>query len=87
MHCAVSICSNASFILSFVDIMPFLCLFMCPLAVAGHDSGRYFWTDSVVRPGHVANLLFFIALRIVDLGEQKRQWCRYLMSSSFDVIW
>ena len=55
MHRALSICSNASFILSVVDLMPFLCLFMCPLYVAGHDSGRYFWTASVVRPGHVAN--------------------------------
>ena len=55
MHRAVSICSNASFILSVVDIMPFLFLFMCPLSVAGHDSGRYFWTASAVRPGHVAN--------------------------------
>ena len=55
MHRSVSICSDASFILSVVDIMPFLFLFMCPLSVAGHDSGRYFWTDSVVRPGHVAN--------------------------------
>ena len=55
MHRDVSIYSNASFILSVVDLMPFLFLVMCPLSVAGHDSGRYFWTDSVVRPGHVAN--------------------------------
>ena len=71
MHRAVSICSNASFILSFVDLMPFICLFMCPLSVAGNESGRYFWTASVVRPGHVANGLFFIALRSVDFGGQK----------------
>ena len=87
MHCAVSIYSNALFILSFVDLMPFLCLFMCPLSVSGHESGRYFWTASTVRPGHVANWLFFIALRSVDLGGQNRNWCRYLMSSSLDVIW
>ena len=58
MHRAVSIFSYESFILSFVDITPFLCLFMCPLSVAGHDSGRYFWTASAVRPGHDANWLF-----------------------------
>ena len=56
MHRAVSICSNASFILYFVDLIPFHCLFMFPLSVAGHESGRYFWTDYVVRPVHVANL-------------------------------
>ena len=55
MHRAVSIFSNASFILSFVDLMPFFCLFMYPLSVAGHEYGRYFWTDSVLRPGHVSN--------------------------------
>ena len=55
MHLSVSICSNASFILSVVDLMPFLCIFMCPLSVAGYEYGRYFWTASVVRPGHVAN--------------------------------
>ena len=75
------------FILSVIDIKPFLCLFMCPLSVSGHDSGGYFWTSSVVRPGHVVNLLFIIALRSVDLEGQKSRWCRYLMSSSFDVIW
>ena len=55
MHCAISLCSNASFIFSLVDLMPCLCLFMCHLSVAGHDSGSYFCTASVVRPGHVAN--------------------------------
>ena len=55
MHSAVSIYSNASFILSVVYLRAFLCLFMCPLSVAGNDSGGYFWTASVVRPGHVAN--------------------------------
>ena len=55
MYRAVSICSNASFILSVVDQMPFLCLFMCPLSVSGHDSGRYFLSASVLRPGHVSN--------------------------------
>ena len=62
MHLAISIFYNAYFILSVVDISHFLCLFMCPLSVAGHDSGRYFWTASVVRPGHIADGLFFIAL-------------------------
>ena len=55
MHRAFLICSNASFILSVVDLMPFLCLFMFPLSVAGHYSGRYFWNASIVRPVHVAN--------------------------------
>ena len=55
MHRAVSICSNAFFILSFVDLIPFRCLFMCPLSVAEHESGRYFFIASVVIPGHVAN--------------------------------
>ena len=87
MHRSVLIFSNASFILSFVDLIPFCCLFMCPLSVAGHESGRYFWTASAVRPGHVANWLFFIALRSVDLGGQNRHWWRYLMSSSLGVIW
>ena len=87
MHRAVLIFSNASFILSFVDPMPFCCLFMCPLSVAGHESGRYFWTASDVRPGNVANWLFFISLRSVDLGGQNRHWWRYIMSSSLDVIW
>ena len=59
---------------------------MCPLSVSGYDSGRYFWTASAVRPGHVANWLFFIALRSVDLGGQNRHWWRYLMRSSLDVI-
>ena len=87
MHLAVSIVSNASFTFSFVDLMPFFCLFMCPLSVAGHESGRYVWTASAVRPGHVANWLFFIALRSVYLGGENRHWWRYLMSSSLDVIW
>ena len=87
MHRAVSIVSNASFIFSFVDLIPFCCLFMCPLSVDGHKSGRYFWTAYSVRPIHVANWLFSIALRSVDLGGQNRHWWRYLMSSSLDVIW
>ena len=87
MHRDVSIFSNASFILSFVDLMPFCYLFMCPISVAGHETGRYFWTASAVRPGHVANWLFFIALRSFYLGGQNRHWWRYLMSSSLDIIW
>ena len=59
---------------------------MCPLSVADQESTRYFWTAYALRPGHVANWLFFIALRIVNLGGQNRHWWRYLMSSSLDVI-
>ena len=40
--------------------MPFCCLFICPLSVAGHDSGRYFSTASAVRPGHVSKWLFLL---------------------------
>ena len=60
---------------------------MCPLSVAVHESGRYFWTASAVRFGHVDNWLFFIAVRSVDLGGQNKQWWRYLMSYTLDVIW
>ena len=42
MHRAVSIFSNVSFISSLVDLMPFRCLFMCILSVAGHESGGVF---------------------------------------------
>ena len=55
MYRAFLIYSNESFILSFVNIVPFRCLFMCPLSVDGHESGRNFWTASIVRPSHVAN--------------------------------
>ena len=72
MHSCVSIISKAFFIFYFVDLMPFCCLFMCPLSVAGHDSGRYFSTASAVRPGHVVNWLFLIALRRVDLVGQNK---------------
>ena len=66
MHRCVSIISNAFFIFCLVDLIPFCCLFMCPLSVAGHDSGRYFYTASAVRTGHFANWLFLIALIMVD---------------------
>ena len=86
MHRCVSIMSSAVSILCFFDLMPFCCLFICPLPVAGHEAGRYFSTASAVRPGHVASWLFLIAFNRVDFGGQNRHWCRYLMSSSFDDI-
>ena len=67
--------------------MPFFCLFVCLLFIAGRESGRYFWTASAVRPGHVANWFFKISLRSVDLVGKNKDWRRYLMSSSLDVIW
>ena len=72
MHRCVSIISNAFLFFSLVDLIPFCCLFICPLSVAGHDSGRYFSTAYDVRPGHVANWLFMIALRRVDFGGQNK---------------
>ena len=86
MHRCVSILSNAFFIFYLVDLIPFCCLFICPLSVAGHDSGRYFSTASAVRPGHVANWLFLIDLRRVEFGGQNKHWWRNLMTSSFDDI-
>ena len=72
MHLCVSIISNAFFIIFFVDLIPFCCLFICPLSVAGHDSGSYFSTASAVSPGHVANWLFLIALRrVAFVGQNK----------------
>ena len=72
MHRCVSIISNVFFIYFLVDLIPFCCLFICPLSVAGNDSGRYFSTDSAVRTGHVANWLFLIALRRVDFVGQNK---------------
>ena len=65
MHRCVSIMSSAVSIFCFVDLVPFCCLFMCPLSVAGHEVGRYFSTASAVRPGHVASWLFLIAFNRV----------------------
>ena len=87
MHRCVSIMSSAVSKICFVDLMPFCCLFVCPLSVAGHEFGRYFSAASAVRPGHVDSWLFLIAFNRVDFGGQKRHWCRYLMSSSFEDIW
>ena len=68
MYLCVSIMSSAVSIFCFVDLMPFCCIFMCPLSVAGHEVGRYFSTASAVRPGHVASWLYLIALNRVDFG-------------------
>ena len=65
---AVLIELSAVTIFSFVLLMPFFCLFVCPLSVVGDDYGRYFWTAFTVRPGHVANWLLCSALRRVALG-------------------
>ena len=86
MHCWVSIIPNAVSILCFVDLTPFCYRFIWPLSVAGHGVGNYLLTASDVSPGHVANWLFFIALRKVDFGGQNKHWCRYLMRSSFEDI-
>ena len=83
MHFPYSIISNAIF----VDLIPFCCLFVCPLSVAGHTSGRYFLTASAVNPGHVVSCLFSIALINVAFGGQNRHWWRYCINSCLDVIW
>ncbi len=72
MSRAVSILSNATSRFSFVDLMPCFCRFMCPLSVAGEDSGKYCWTTLVVIPGQVGNWLLAMALSIVLFGGLKR---------------
>ena len=59
---------------------------MWPLSVAGEISGRYLSTAVSVRPGHVVNGLFSMALMSVRLGGQKRNCWRYHMRSPFEVI-
>eukprot|EP00978_Attheya_sp_CCMP212_P032024 scaffold123227_cov35-Attheya_sp.AAC.1 len=53
ISCSYSIIESASLIFVFVDRIPLACRFMCPLSVAGEESGRYLVTASAVRPGHV----------------------------------
>ena len=86
MHRCVSIMSSVISIFCFVDLMPFCCLFMCPLSVAGHEVGMYLSTAYAVMPGHVASWLFLIAFNRVDFGGQNRHWCSYLTSSYFEDI-
>lgn len=72
MYLSNSIAYNAAMAFSFVDLIPLLCLFLGPLSVVGHDSGRCFSTASAVRPGHVDNWLFFVALSNVAFGGQNK---------------
>lgn len=58
---------------------------MCPLSVAGDDSGKYFLMALVVRPGHVGSWLFSTAFSRVAFGGLKRHWCRNLTSAALDV--
>jgi len=58
-----------------VDLTPAGVFFMWPLAVAV-ESGRYFLTASVVRPGHEANCLLLIAVIHMDGGGLKAHWCK-----------
>ena len=87
ISCSISITSNFSFISSGVILKPFLCRFIWNLSVAGDLSGRYFPTAVAVRPGHVANGLFWMALMSVCLVGHKRNWWRYLIRSPLEVIW
>ena len=68
-----------------VDLTPCRCRFMCPLSVAGDASGKYFWTDDIVSPGHVANWLLSIALSSVRFGGLNRHWCKNFTKASLDV--
>ena len=56
MSLLCSFVSNASLI--FVDLIPFLCLLMCLLSVAGAWSRGYFPTALAVNPGHVVSCFF-----------------------------
>ena len=77
----VSIFSNDILVLSLVLLIPCFCLFMCPLSVAGAESGRYFWPARDVNRGHV-DFYFFIDFRSVCLGVLNDAWWRYLMSDA-----
>ena len=68
---SVLITFNYLFNLSCVVLIPFCCSFIRPLSVTTELSGIYFLTAISVRPGHVANWLFRIALTSVRLSEQK----------------
>ena len=81
----VLILSNTVWILSLVLQISCFCLFMWPLSVAGAESGRYFWTDRAVKPGHVENCLVLISFSSVCFGGMNASWCRYFMSAAFDV--
>ena len=59
---------------------------MCPLSVAGAESGRYFWTARDVNPGHVEKRLLFIAFRSVCLGGLNAAWWGYLIISALDFM-
>ena len=59
---------------------------MCPLAVAGAKSERYFWTARAVNLGHVENKLFLTAFMSICLGGLNAAWWRYLMSASLNAM-
>ena len=72
--------------LSFVDLMSCFCCFICPLSVAGEDSGQYSFTACAVRPSHVTNWLFVHVLMSIFFVGENKHWWRYLMSDSLEVI-
>ena len=72
MSLSYSIRSSPTLTFSFVDLNPCRCLFICPLSVAGDDSGRYFLIEVGVSPGQVGSWLFVTALSNVRLGGLNR---------------
>ena len=78
--------SNSSFNFSLADLIPLRCRFMCPLSVAGTESGMYFLTSLHVRPGHVVNWLLAMALSNVFLGGQNKHWWMYWIRDPLKVM-
>ena len=69
-----------------VERMPFLVLFMCPLAVAV-DSGRYFRTKAEVMRGKPISWSLSMALHSVSMVGEKRHWWRKVIVSAMVEVW
>ena len=69
-----------------VERMPFLVLFMCPLAVAV-DSGRYFRTKAEVMRGKPISWSLSMALQSVSMVGEKRHWWRKVIVSAMVEVW
>ena len=82
----VSSLYNAVLDFSLVLLIPCLCLLVCPLSVAGAESGRYVWTSRAMNTGHVEKYLLFISFRSVCLGGLNPDWWRYFMSTTLDIM-
>ena len=82
----VPITFNVLFSLSCAVLIPFRCRFIWPLFVDGELSGRYFSSAVAIRPVHVANWLFRMALMSVCLVDQKRHWRSYWMRFPLEII-